>query len=178
MSRRSPVDVQLSDARAGRPRGMGFLADCTSFPGVRARIVLLAAGGAQNVDIARRVGVCVDVASRWRKRFCLEGLAGLDDRPRSGRPRIFGSEVVAGVKALACEPPEESGVPLSEVELEELASHAVTEGLVDAISSSTVRRWLHADAIKPWRYRSWHLSPRPRLRHQGSSGPRPVRSGL
>jgi hypothetical protein len=37
----------------------------------------------------------------------------------------------------------------------ELASHAVTEGLVDAISSSTVRRWLHADAIKPWRYRSW-----------------------
>ena len=32
---------------------------------------------------------------------------------------------------------------------------AVTEGLVDSISSSTVRRWLQADAIKPWRYRSW-----------------------
>ena len=122
---------------------------------IRARIVLLAAGGAQNVDIARRVGVCVDVASRWRKRFCLEGLAGLEDRPRSGRPRIFGSDVVAGVKALACEPPEESGVPLSRWSSMELASHAVTEGLVDAISSSTVRRWLHADAIKPWRYRSW-----------------------
>ena len=37
----------------------------------------------------------------------------------------------------------------------ELAAQAVSEGLVEAISSSTVRRWLHADAIKPWRYRSW-----------------------
>ena len=37
----------------------------------------------------------------------------------------------------------------------ELADQAVAEGLVSAISSSTVRRWLHADAIKPWRYRSW-----------------------
>ena len=51
---------------------------------VRARIVLLAAGGAHNVDIAERVGVCVDVASRWRKRFCQEGLAGLKDRARLG----------------------------------------------------------------------------------------------
>src|ERR1700733_10725124 len=79
---------------------------------VRARIVLLAAGGAANVDTARRVGVCVDVVSKWRKRFCLQGLAGLKDRPRSGRPRTFGSEGVAGIKALACEPPETRAVPL------------------------------------------------------------------
>ena len=37
----------------------------------------------------------------------------------------------------------------------ELASQAVSEGLVESISSSTVRRWLHGAAIKPWRYRSW-----------------------
>jgi len=97
----------------------------------------------------------VDVASRWRKRFWEEGLAGLADRPRSGRPRCFGSEVVAGVKALACEPPEQRQVPLSRWSSAELADQAVAEGLVSAISSSTVRRWLHADAIKPWRYRSW-----------------------
>jgi transposase len=122
---------------------------------VRARIVLLAAEGAQNVEIAKRVGVCVDVASRWRKRFCEQGLLGLKDRPRSGRPRVFGSEVMAGIKALACEPPEAREVPLSRWSSHELASQAVTEGLVESISSSTVRRWLHADAIKPWRYRSW-----------------------
>ncbi|MEX1043026.1 MAG: IS630 family transposase [Acidimicrobiia bacterium] len=122
---------------------------------VRARIVLLAAGEVQNVDIAARVGVCVDVASRWRKRFCEQGLDGLRDRPRSGRPRRFGSEVVAGIKAMACEPPEQRQVPLSRWSSAELAGQAVREGLVPAISSSTVRRWLHADAIKPWRYRSW-----------------------
>jgi transposase len=122
---------------------------------VRARIVLLAAGGAANVDIARRVGVCVDVVSKWRKRFCLQGLAGLKDRPRSGRPRTFDSAVVAGIKALACEPPEARSVPLSRWSSFELAAQAVTEGLVESISSSTVRRWLHAAAIKPWQYRSW-----------------------
>jgi transposase len=122
---------------------------------VRARIVLLAAEGAANMDIAERVGVCVDVVSKWRKRFCQEGLSGLKDRPRSGRPRVFGSEVVAGIKALACEPPEARDVPLSRWSSFELAAQAVTEGLAGSISSSTVRRWLHADAIKPWRYRSW-----------------------
>ena len=122
---------------------------------VRARIVLLAAEDLRNVEIARRVGVCLDVVSKWRKRFCLEGLAGLGDRPRSGRPRRFGSEIVAGVKALECEPPEARNVPLSRWSSLELAAQAVSEGLVESISSSTVRRWLHAAAIKPWRHRSW-----------------------
>lgn len=117
--------------------------------------MLAAADGAQNVDIARRVGVCVDVASKWRKRFCEEGLAGLRDRPRSGRPRRFGATVVAGIKALACEPPERRDVPLSRWSSHELAAQARSEGLVESISSSTVRRWLAAAAIKPWRYRSW-----------------------
>ena len=122
---------------------------------VRARIVLLAADGAQNVDIAQRVGVCVDVVSKWRKRFCEEGPAGLRDRPRSGRPRRFGAAVVAGIKALACEPPEGRDVALSRWSSLELAAQAKSEGLVESISSSTVRRWLHAAAIKPWRFRSW-----------------------
>jgi len=45
--------------------------------------------------------------------------------------------------------------PLSRWSSLELAGQAVSEGLVESISSSTVRRWLHAAAIKPWRYRSW-----------------------
>ncbi len=99
--------------RSGRASGAGVVAHGGACRGGAGRIVLLAADGEQNVDIACRVGVCVDVVSKWRKRFCEEGLAGLKDRPRSGRPRRFGCEVVAGIKAVACEPPEQRNVPLS-----------------------------------------------------------------
>jgi transposase len=155
MSRRSPFEVRLSAEEWAVLLGRAASRTARHAEVVRARIVLLAADGEQNVDIARRVGVCVDVASKWRKRFCQEGLAGLVDRPRSGRPRVFSSEVVAGIKALACEPPERRGVALARWSSLELAGQAVSEGLVETISSSTIRRWLHGAAIKPWRYRSW-----------------------
>jgi transposase len=155
VSRRSPFEVQLSSAERSILEERAASRTAPHSQVIRSRIVLLAADDVANVDIARRVGVCVDVASRWRKRFCQEGLPGLKDRPRSGRPRVFGSEVVAGIKALACEPPEDRDVPLSRWSSHELATQATHEGLVESISSSTVRRWLHADAIKPWRYRSW-----------------------
>lgn len=155
MSRRSPFVVRLSpEERAVLEERAGSRSVAHAVV-VRARIVLLAAEGLPNVDISARVGLCVDSVSRWRKRFCQERLDGLVDRPRPGRPRRFGAEVVAGVKAMACEPPEQRQVPLSRWSSAELAEQAIAEGLVSAISSSTVRRWLHADAIKPWRYRSW-----------------------
>ena len=59
------------------------------------------------------------------------------------------------VKALACELPAETGVPLSRWSAPELAVEAVARGVVESISASTVRRWLAADALKPWQYRSW-----------------------
>jgi transposase len=122
---------------------------------VRARIVLLAADGWANTDIADELGVHIDGVSRWRKRFCTERIAGLRDRHRSGRPRSFAPEVVAQVKAMACESPAAREVPLSRWSSSELAAQAVTEGLVASLAPSTVRRWLAEDAIKPWQYRSW-----------------------
>jgi transposase len=122
---------------------------------VRAKIVLLAAQGMTNVSIAERLDVDVDVVSRWRKRFCSKGLVGLADRERSGRPRVFPAEVVAEVKAMACEPPAARAVPLSRWSSAELAAQAVAEGLAVRVSASTVRRWLAEDAIKPWQHRSW-----------------------
>jgi transposase len=56
---------------------------------LRAQIVLAAAQGAQNRQIAERLGVAPNTASKWRKRFFQEGLAGLADRDRSGRPGAF-----------------------------------------------------------------------------------------
>jgi len=53
----------------------------------RAKLVLLAADGLDNVAIAARLDSCPTVVGRWRLRFARERLSGLDDRPRSGRPR-------------------------------------------------------------------------------------------
>ena len=56
---------------------------------VRAKIVLLAAEGLANVDIAARLDTSAQVVHRWRKRFFEQRLKGLEDRHRSGRPRVF-----------------------------------------------------------------------------------------
>jgi transposase-like protein len=56
---------------------------------VRAKIVLLAADGLENIVIAARLDVRPQLVSLWRKRFFNEGLKGLKDRPRTGRPRVF-----------------------------------------------------------------------------------------
>lgn len=126
---------------------------------VRAQIVLLAADRWSNAAIARQVGVSVDTVRTWRGRFAAQGLAGLTDRARSGRPPRFTPVQVAQVKSLACRLPAAVGAPLARWSCPELAREAVTQRIAERISPSTVRRWLAQDAIKPWQFRSW-LFPR------------------
>lgn len=56
---------------------------------MRAKIVLMAARGLPNDEIALRLDTSRDVVSMWRKRFFEEGLPGLEERPRRGRPPVF-----------------------------------------------------------------------------------------
>ncbi len=56
---------------------------------VRAKIVLLAALGLENEEISQRLDVQRRIVIKWRKRFYYEGLEGLEDQPRCGRPRSF-----------------------------------------------------------------------------------------
>ena len=56
---------------------------------VRAQIVLMAAQGIGNDEIAARLNTRREVVWLWRKRFCEERLAGLEERPRRGRPAVF-----------------------------------------------------------------------------------------
>ena len=81
--------------------------------------------------------------------------AGLADRRRSGRPPRFTPAQAAEVKALACQLPAETGVPLSRWSCPDLAGEITGRGIAPAMSASTVRRILAADTIKPWQYRSW-----------------------
>ena len=63
--------------------------------------------------------------------------------------------MVVEIKALACERPAELGLPLARLSSGEIARIAVERDIVEAISTTTVWRWLSEDALKPWRYRSW-----------------------
>jgi len=151
---RSPYQIVLSDeenavlmARARSVRG-------AYRDRLRARIVLAAAAGKTNAAIARELGVCTDTVRKWRRGFAAGRLAGLKDAPRSGRPPVFTAADRAEAVALACALPAETGVPLSRWSGPELARELAARCQV-AASASTIRRWLAADALKPWQHRSW-----------------------
>jgi transposase len=122
---------------------------------LRAKVVLLAAAGHRNVHIAERLQVTGNTVRKWRRRFSQQGLVGLRDRPRSGRPRRFPAAVVAEAKAIACELPATRGTPTSRWSLADLRDELLVTGLVEEISTTTLWRWLAEDAIRPWQYRSW-----------------------
>ena len=63
--------------------------------------------------------------------------------------------MVVEIKALACERPADLGLPLARLSVAEIARVAVARDIVEAISTTTVWRWLTEDALRPWTYRSW-----------------------
>jgi transposase len=74
----------------------------------RARMVLMAAEGRPAAEIAERVGCSDETAKRWRSRYEREGLGGLRDRPKTGRPLTHDDETRAKLIALACTRPPQS----------------------------------------------------------------------
>jgi hypothetical protein len=89
MPRRSPYRIELGDEER---RVLESLARSYTLPYwqvARAQMVLLAAQGLGNDQIAARLNCRREVVSQWRKRFHEEGVAGLQDRPRRGRPPAF-----------------------------------------------------------------------------------------
>jgi hypothetical protein len=70
-------------------------------------------------------------------------------------PRLFPPGLVVKIKALACELPARHRQPLARWSVPELTRYIRETGLVASISDSTLWRWLHADAIRPWQHRCW-----------------------
>ena len=106
MPRASSKDViVLSERRRWRLEAMVARPSTPQRLAVRARIVLAAWRGQSNAAIAASVGVSVQMVRTWRRRFCRQGLPGLHDRPRSGRPPVYGLDahllIVASVTAQA-----------------------------------------------------------------------------
>ncbi|MFN2503894.1 MAG: helix-turn-helix domain-containing protein [Acidimicrobiales bacterium] len=89
MPRKSPyvLDLTADQRKALEDRARRYTLPYREV--VRAKIVLMAAAGLDNDEIAARLDMRREIVSKWRKRFFEEGLAGLDERPRGGRPPTF-----------------------------------------------------------------------------------------
>jgi len=89
MPRSSPYRLDLSDEERAALDSMARSYTSPYWQVTRARMVLLAAEGLRNDEIAARLDCGRDVVSQWRKRFFEQRLGGLEDRPRRGRPPVF-----------------------------------------------------------------------------------------
>jgi transposase len=140
----------------------------------RAAIIVLAFDGLLNEDIAKRVGLTHRQVGRWRRRWanawdrlidieCCEARAVLrraieailGDEPRPGAPAKFTAEQVTQILAVACEPPEKSGRPITHWTAQELTDEVIGRGIVASISPSQVSRYLREAALQPHRSRYW-----------------------
>jgi transposase len=140
----------------------------------RASIILMAFDGLLNEDIAERVGLTHRQVGRWRRRWakawhrlidieCCESHAALrraiaavlGDEPRPGAPGKFTPEQVTQILAVACEPPEKSGRPITHWTVHELTDEVIQRGIVTSISPSQVIRYLREAALQPHKSRFW-----------------------
>ena len=97
---------------------------------LRARMIVLAADGVGVCETAQRLGVWRKGVSLWRARWLAQGAGGavaerLQDAPRSGAPATITPEQICAIVALACERPDDVGVPISHWSASDLAREAV-----------------------------------------------------
>ena len=120
---------------------------------VRSRIVLAAAEGMSTSAVARRLDVSVGTARRWRARFVGEGLEGLLDEPRPGRPRTVADEQVEAVITRTLETTPKD------------ATHWSTRSLAAELgmSQSAITRIWRAFGLQPHRREAWKLSRDPQF---------------
>jgi putative transposase len=146
-----PPTIELTDAER---RALEELVRRHSTPqqmALRARIVLAAAEGQNNAQVARLLGVSIDMVRLWRERWLILRPASiadlpvadrLRDEPRPGKPRRITDEQVCQIVQLACEAPERSGRPISQWTGREIAEEIQRRGIVDRISGRHAARLL------------------------------------
>jgi transposase len=146
----------------------------------RARIILAAAQGHGNREIARRLGIHFHTTQKWRRRgldfterleqaeaepsdreLLAAVLEALADQPRRGAPATFEPEQICEIIAVACEPPKASGRPISQWTRRELADEVIHRNLVATISPRSIGRILDEADLKPHRSLYW-LNAKPK----------------
>ena len=144
----SPDVVVLGPRRKARLEAVVRRASSPQALARRARIVLLAHAGWPNARIAAELGCAANTVRTWRRRFARGGMPSLSDRPRSGRPEVYGPDVrLAIVAAATSVPPEGTSV----------WTHALIAGQLagTGISVSQAGRILADLELAPHRVRGW-----------------------
>jgi transposase len=140
----------------------------------RAKIILMAFEKNDNQTISRRLQICHKTVGIWRRRWRDSFLAllqmqftentaafqratieCLSDAPRSGSPGKFTPEQIVGLIGIACEPPENSGRPVTSWTGKELAHESQKRGIVDSISVSHANRILREVDLQPHKSKYW-----------------------
>ncbi len=160
-----PLTITLSDTDQ---QGLEKLANRPSTPqhlAQRARIVLNAALGQNNAEIADTLGISIKMARQWRRRWVetaeqsLSVMQRLLDSSRPGAPLKFTLEQQVECMAMACRDPMEYGRPISHWSAHELADELIKQGIVEQISPRQVGRWLAEAELKPHQSRYWLFPP-------------------
>jgi putative transposase len=153
-----PQAIELTDLER---RGLEALTGRRATPqqaALRARIILAAADGRNNAQIARDLAVGVEVARLWRGRWRalqavdladLSVAQRLADAPRSGAPARLSAAQVCQIVALACGAPATTGRPISQWTGREIADEIVKRGIVATISPRHAGRLLKRGICRP-----------------------------
>jgi transposase len=150
---RFAVAIELGEEEEQELRTVLRTPSASQQQALRARIVLRAAEGATNTQIAAEAGVSLPTVALWRRNFSERGLDGLADAPRSGRPREIDDDEVQRVLAMTLERPPDGTTQWS---VRRLAA-------ATGVSPTTVHRIWRDHKLKPHQVRSFKFSRDPRL---------------
>ena len=148
-----PVAIELSEVEREQLEAWTRRRTSAQALALRSRIVLAAAQGLNNTEIAARLGVNRNVAAKWRRRFFEHRLDGLSDEPRPGQPRKITDAKVEEVivKTLETTPKD--------------ATHWSTRSMAAEVglNQSAVHRIWKAFGLQPHRQETWKLSKDPKF---------------
>ena len=151
MANRVLPAIVLTDAEAETLRAWARRRKTEQALALRARIVLACAKGQSNSAVAEMLGVSREMVGKWRQRFVEDGVEGLQDGHRSGRPRMVSDDQVSEVIARTLE------------QMPAGATHWSTRSMAAStgLSQSTVSRIWRAFGLAPHRVEHFKLSRDP-----------------
>jgi transposase len=127
----------------------------------RSELIWLLAGGASLAEASEWVGVHYTNAHVWTRRFLESGIAGLSDRPKSGRPRRYGEEITTTIIKAATARPKDLGLKFTTWSLPKLQEHLRQQSGLEDITRSTIRRRLFQEGFRFQEGQTWCASRDP-----------------